>query len=224
MKTAFKLVTSTLIGLLVLGVTVFWPAGTFNYWQAWVFIAVFSAATIVPTLYLARADPAALQRRMHSGPAAEGRSIQKIIIVGAFLALFGMAVVSALDHRFGWSSVPAALSIFGDLLVAAGLGIAMLVIVQNEYAAATVTVEADQKLASTGLYKLVRHPMYLGNVVMMLGIPLALGSYWGLVFLISGVLALVLRILDEEQLLVHELGGYREYRQHVRYRLVPYVW
>jgi protein-S-isoprenylcysteine O-methyltransferase Ste14 len=120
--------------------------------------------------------------------------------------------------------VPAAVSLLGDFLVAAGIGIAMLVIVQNGYAAATVTVEADQKLTSTGLYKFVRHPMYVGNVVMMLGIPLALGSYWGLVFLISGVLALVLRIRDEEQLLIHELGGYREYRQDVRYRLVPYVW
>jgi len=224
MKIGFRLVVSSLIGLLTLGVTVFWPAGTFNYWQAWVFIAVFTVATIVPTIYLARSDPAALRRRMHSGPIAEGRPIQKIIIVGAFLSLLGMVVVSALDHRFGWSSVPAAVSVLGDLLVAAGLGIAMLVIVQNGYAAATVTVEADQKLTCTGLYKLVRHPMYVGNVVMMLGIPLALGSYWGLVFLMFGVLVLVLRILDEEQLLIHELGGYREYRQQVRYRLVPYVW
>jgi protein-S-isoprenylcysteine O-methyltransferase Ste14 len=224
MKTGFKLVASSLIGLLLLGVTVFWPAGTFNYWQAWVFIAVFTAATVLPTIYLGRSDPAVLRRRMHGGPTAEGRPIQKVIIVGAFLCLFGMVVVSALDHRFGWSSVPAAVSLLGDFLVAAGIGIAMLVIVQNGYAAATVTVEADQKLTSTGLYKFVRHPMYVGNVVMMLGIPLALGSYWGLVFLISGVLALVLRIRDEEQLLIHELGGYREYRQDVRYRLVPYVW
>jgi protein-S-isoprenylcysteine O-methyltransferase Ste14 len=224
MNTGLKLVTSSLFGLLLLGVTVFLPAGTVDYWQAWVFIAVFTAATIVPTVYLGRSDPAVLQRRMHGGPTAEGRPIQKVIIVGAFLGLFGMAVVSSLDHRFGWSSVPAAVSVLGDLLVVAGLGIAILVIAQNRYAAATVTVEADQKLTSTGLYKLVRHPMYVGNVVMMLGIPLALGSYWGLVFLISGVLALVLRILDEEQLLIHELRGYREYRQDVRYRLVPHVW
>jgi hypothetical protein len=108
--------------------------------------------------------------------------------------------------------------------VAAGLGIAVLVVVQNGYAGAAVTVEADQALVSGGVYKFVRHPMYVGNVIMTAGIPLALGSYWGLLFILSGVLVLVLRILDEEKMLTQELGGYREYAQRVRYRLMPYVW
>ena len=100
----------------------------------------------------------------------------------------------------------------------------MLVIIQNSYAAATVTVEAGQTLVSGGLYKFVRHPMYVGDVIMMVGMPLALGSYWGLLFVIPGVLVLVFRILDEEKLLTQELTGYREYAQRVRYRLVPNVW
>jgi protein-S-isoprenylcysteine O-methyltransferase Ste14 len=100
----------------------------------------------------------------------------------------------------------------------------MLVIVENSYAAATVTVESGQRVASGGLYKFVRHPMYVGNVIMMVGIPLALGSYWGLLFVVPGVAALVFRILDEEKLLTQELAGYREYTQRVRYRLVPNVW
>ena len=100
----------------------------------------------------------------------------------------------------------------------------MLVVIQNSYAAATVRVESGQKLASTGLYGLVRHPMYTGNVIMMVGIPLALGSYWGLVFVIPGVIALASRIRDEEKLLQKELDGYREYTRKVRYRLMPYVW
>jgi protein-S-isoprenylcysteine O-methyltransferase Ste14 len=100
----------------------------------------------------------------------------------------------------------------------------MLVIQQNNYAAATVRVEADQKLASRGLYKLVRHPMYAGNLILMVGIPLALGSYWGLLLIIPSLLVLVFRILDEEKLLSQELAGYREYTRRVRYRLVPYVW
>jgi protein-S-isoprenylcysteine O-methyltransferase Ste14 len=98
------------------------------------------------------------------------------------------------------------------------------VIIQNGYAAANVTVEADQQLVSTGLYGLVRHPMYTGNIVLMLGVPLALGSYWGLLLLIPGILVLVLRIRDEEELLTRELSGYREYTEQVRYRLLPYVW
>ena len=126
-----------------------------------------------------------------------------------FISFPAMFVVSALDHRFGWSPVPASVSVIGDVLVAVGLGLAMLVIVQNSYAAANVTVEAGQQLVSTGLYGLVRHPMYTGNVVLMLGIPLALGSYWGLLLVIPGVVVLILRIRDEEDLLTHELSGYR---------------
>jgi protein-S-isoprenylcysteine O-methyltransferase Ste14 len=100
----------------------------------------------------------------------------------------------------------------------------MLVIVQNSYAAATVTVESGQTVVSHGLYRFVRHPMYVGNVIMMIGIPLALGSYWGLLFVIPGALVLTLRIFDEEKLLNRELPGYPEYAERVRYRLVPYVW
>ena len=224
MKTDLKLWSSALIGLVVLGVMLFWPAGTFNYWQAWVFIAVFTLATIVPSMYFKRTDPAALQRRMHGGPRAETRAVQKLIIIGAFAGLFAMVVFSAFDHRFGWSRVPAAVSLLGDVMVVVGLGLSMLVIAQNSYAAATVRVEAGQKLASRGLYALVRHPMYAANVILMLGIPLALGSYWGLVFIVPGVLALIFRILDEEKMLTQELAGYREYTQRVRYRLMPYVW
>jgi len=224
MKTGVQLAASSIWGLAVLGALLFFPAGTLNYWQAWVFIGVFTAATIIPSIYLARTNPAALRRRMRGGPLAEGRAIQKIVIIGAFLDLFAMVVLSVFDHRMGWSSVPAWLCLLGDVLIAAGIGFAMLVIVQNNYAAATVTVETGQFVASRGVYKVVRHPMYVGNVIMMVGIPLALGSYWGLLLVIPGVLVLVSRILDEEKMLTQELGGYREYMQRVHYRLVPYVW
>ena len=120
--------------------------------------------------------------------------------------------------------MPTWLCLLGDVLVVVGLGIAMLVVIQNGYAAATVTVETGQTLVSGGFYKFVRHPMYVGDVIMMVGIPLALGSYWGLLLVIPGMLVLVFRILDEEKLLTQELGGYREYTQRVRYRLLPYVW
>jgi protein-S-isoprenylcysteine O-methyltransferase Ste14 len=224
MKTGIRLAASSIWGLAVLGLLLFLPAGTLNYWQAWVFIGVFTLATIIPGIYLARTNPAALRRRMRGGPLAEGRTIQKIVIIGAFLDLFAMVVLSVFDHRMGWSSVPAGLSLLGDVLIAAGIGFAMLVIVQNNYAAATVRVETGQSVASTGVYKVVRHPMYVGNVIMMVGIPLALGSYWGLLLVIPGVLVLVSRIRDEEKMLTEELGGYREYMQRVRYRLLPYVW
>ncbi|OSC36403.1 methyltransferase family protein [Mycobacterium decipiens] len=224
MRTGSRATVSTVAGLVVLGLILFVPAGTLNYWQAWVFITVATLATIIPSIYLARTDPAALRRRMRGGPRAEARTVQKFIIVGAFLGLFAMLVLSALDHRLGWSSVPAGVSLLGDVLIAAGIGMAMLVVVQNSYAAATVTVETGQKVATTGLYSWVRHPMYAANVIMMLGIPLALGSYWGLLLVPAALLVLVFRILDEEQLLSQELDGYPQYMQRVRYRLVPHVW
>jgi protein-S-isoprenylcysteine O-methyltransferase Ste14 len=224
MKIALQTIASTLIGLAVFGLLVFWPAGTFDYWRGWAFIAVFAAATTIPSLYLAATDPAALRRRMQAGPAAETRPLQKLIISFAFVSLGATIVVSALDFRFGWSSVPPAISVIGDMLVALGLGIAMLVVIQNSYASANITVEAGQELVSTGLYGLVRHPMYLGNVVLMVGIPLALGSYWGLLFLIPGLAVLAVRIVDEEKVLTQDLAGYPDYAQKVHYRLLPYVW
>jgi protein-S-isoprenylcysteine O-methyltransferase Ste14 len=224
MKVAIQAIASGLIGLVVFGLLVFWPAGTFDYWQGWAFIAVFAASTMIPSLYLAAKNPAALERRMQAGPAAETRPLQKLIISFAFVSLGATIVVSALDFRFGWSSVPAAISVIGDVLVALGLGISMIVTLQNGYAAANVKVESGQDLVSTGLYGVVRHPMYFGNVVLMIGIPLALGSYWGLLFVIPGLAVLATRILDEEKVLTQQLAGYRDYAQRVHYRLVPYVW
>jgi protein-S-isoprenylcysteine O-methyltransferase Ste14 len=224
MKTALQAATTSVIGLAVFLLLVFWPAGTFDYWQGWAFIAVFAAATLIPSLYLAATNPAALKRRMQAGPAAETRPLQKIIITFAFLSMGAMIVVSALDFRFAWSSVPAAVSVVGDVMVAVGLLIAMITTIQNGYAAANINVESDQKVVSTGFYALVRHPMYFGNVVLMLGVPLALGSYRGLLFVILGLVGLAVRILDEEKVLAQELTGYTDYVQRVHYRLVPGVW
>lgn len=224
MKTMGKGLVSAALGLAAFGLLLFVPAGTLHYWQAWVFLAVFALSTWIPSVYLMRTNPAALERRMRAGPLAETRTLQRIVITVVFICFPAMFVVSAIDHRFGWAPVPTTVSLVGDVLVAIGLGVAMVVIVQNGYAAANVTVEAEQKVVSTGLYGLVRHPMYTGNVIMMIGVPLALGSYWGLVCVVPGVIMLALRIRDEEELLGHELNGYRDYTRHVHYRLVPYVW
>jgi protein-S-isoprenylcysteine O-methyltransferase Ste14 len=224
MKIALQTIASMLVGLVFFGVALFLPAGTFHYWQGWVFIAVFTIATNGPSFYLAVTDPAALQRRMHAGPMAETRTVQKIVIVGTILSVIATVVISAFDHRFGWSAVPTSVVVVGNVLVAVGLGLAQLVVIQNRYAAATITVEDGQPLVSSGLYRLVRHPLYVGALIMMVGTPLALGSYWGLVAIIPGLLALAVRIEDEERMLLDDLDGYEQYMKDVRYRLVPYVW
>ncbi len=224
MKITLQMVAYTVFSIVFFGLLLFWPAGTFDYWQAWVFTAVFVVGTMIPTIYLAVAYPDAFRRRTRSGPFAETRMVQKLINVGITLAVVAVGVVSALDHRFGWSTVPTAVVVVGNVLVLAGLGLAELVVIQNNYAAATITVEAEQPVVSSGLYGLVRHPMYVGALIMMVGMPLALASYWALLTIVPGVLVFVARISDEEKALRQELDGYEEYTEKVHYRLVPGVW
>jgi protein-S-isoprenylcysteine O-methyltransferase Ste14 len=223
-KIVLQLLASAAGSVVFFGVLLFWPAGTFDYWQAWVFIAVFLIATMGPTVHLALKLPDAFQRRLRSGPLAESRLAQKVINLGIIASVMTVSVVSALDHRFGWSSVPTAVVIVGDVLVAVGIAVAYAVIAQNNYAAATITVEAGQPVVSTGLYAVVRHPMYVGALVMSFGTPLALGSYWGLLVVVAAVLVFAARIVDEERALRQDLAGYPEYMDKVQYRLVPGVW
>lgn len=218
------LLAQTVLGLGFFVAVLFWPAGTFDYWQGWVFLAVFIATTILPSIYLAVRYPDALARRMKAGPTAETRPAQRIIMTLTLTLVVATFVLSALDHRFGWSQVPVWLVIVGNVLVAVGLSVAQLVVVQNNYAAATIRVEADQPLVSTGLYGLVRHPMYTGAAVMMVGTPLALGSLWGLLGVVASAPVIAARIRDEEQMLTEELAGYPKYKTKVRYRLVPHLW
>ncbi|WP_078314691.1 isoprenylcysteine carboxylmethyltransferase family protein [Mycobacterium sp. D16Q16] len=224
MKAIVRVLGLGIVELAVFGSVLFVLAGTPDYWQVWVFLVVFALSTWIPTVYLQRVNPAAHERRKHAGPAAEARTVQKLLIGGWYISLAAMVVISALDHRFGWSSVPPAVCVMGDVLVAVGLGVTSLVVIQNSFAASTVQVETGQTVVSTGLYGLVRHPMYTGNVITIVGFPLALGSYWGLVSVIPGLVALIVRIRDEERLLIDQLDGYREYALKARYRLLPYVW
>lgn len=224
MKTIVQALGYGFVVLVVFGLMLFWPAGTFDYWQAWVFLAVYAIAAVGPTIYWGVTNPTVLRRRLHGGPVAETRTAQKLASTGFFVTFTVLVVVSALDHRFGWSNAPTAVSVLGNVMVATGLGVGILTVAQNSYAGANITVEAEQRVISTGLYGFVRHPMYLAGLIMMIGIPLALGSYWALAGLVLGVLVLALRIDDEENMLEHELAGYSEYTRKVRSRLVPYVW
>lgn len=224
MRALLNVAFAGLIQLVAIAALLFIPAGTLHYWQGWMLLAVIAATAFVPSIYLQISNPDAMQRRMRSGPVAEGRPVQKIVMAGLYIALAGTCIVSALDHRFRWSALPPALCVAGAVLVGAGLVMTALVVKQNNYASTTVQVESDQHVISTGLYGHVRHPMYTANTLILTGLPLALGSYWGLAFLIPGVLVLASRIHDEEKLLVEELPGYRHYTQQVRHRLVPGMW
>jgi protein-S-isoprenylcysteine O-methyltransferase Ste14 len=213
-----------LIGAIALGVLLFLPAWTLNYWQAWVFIVVFVTSVNAIGVYLSLKDPELLERRKKFGPGTEQSPAQKIIMSVAILGNIALLIFCALDHRFGWSRVPAYVSVAGNLLVALGLGIDLIVFRENSYGGSTIETVEGQQVISTGPYALLRHPMYTGVLVMIIGVPLALGSWWGLAILALTTPVLMWRILDEEQLLKKDLPGYIEYTQKVRYRLVPYLW
>jgi protein-S-isoprenylcysteine O-methyltransferase Ste14 len=208
----------------VAGLLLFLPAGTLRYWEAWVFVAVFFICNVVLTAYLVVKDPALLERRMKVGPAAEQSTTQKIIVAFVFILFAGAAVLPALDHRFGWSRVPAEIAILGDILIAISYYGFFRVFRENTYGAATIQVEKGQTVISTGPYAVVRHPMYSVAMILFFSMPLALGSWWGVLVLAPSVLVLVWRILDEEKFLHKNLSGYTQYTEKVRYRLVPHVW
>jgi protein-S-isoprenylcysteine O-methyltransferase Ste14 len=212
-----------LIGVVALGAVLSLLAGTLNYWQGWVFTILFIGLTTTEGIYLAIINPVLLTRRKQVAQAGQSM-VQRIFIVIALLSDLCLIVFSALDYRFGWSRMSPFVSLIGDGLIVLSFIVYYFVYRVNSFAATTIRTFEDQKVISTGPYAYVRHPKYVGDLFLVIGIPIALGSWWGLVFLVLTVLALAWRILDEEKLLKKELPGYVEYTQKVRFRLVPYIW
>jgi len=202
----------------------FVTAGTTHYWQAWIYLAVLTGLSLLTTLYLMEKDPALLERRMHGGPTAEKEATQRLIMWFTSAGFVALLVVPALDHRFGWSAVAPAVVILGNVLVVVGFGLILLVFRENPYTSATIEVADEQRVVSTGPYAVVRHPMYASALLYLIGTPLALGSYWGLVAFVAMLPFLIWRMLDEERVLARDLPGYSEYQRRVRHRLVPGIW
>jgi protein-S-isoprenylcysteine O-methyltransferase Ste14 len=214
-----------LLNLLVfVFLAIFLPAGTLHYWQGWAFLFAFFAPSLGITLYLMRNDPKLLERRVHAGVVAEKQTTQKIIQGLAAVAFVMTIVVPALDHRLRWSAVPRWASLAGDLLVALGFLAVVRVFKENTYTSGTIEVAAEQQVISTGPYALVRHPMYSGALVLLLGIGPALGSWWGLLTVVPMAGVIILRLLAEERFLKEHLAGYAEYLSEVKYRLAPFLW
>lgn len=215
---------SLIVLAVVMGLLLFVPAWTIHYWQAWVYLSIFMGASLFTTLYLMKKDPALLDRRMRGGPTAEKRRTQKLIMLCTSIGFIALLVVPALDHRFGWSAMPFSVVIVGDVLVAIGFYFIFRVYKENTFTSATIEVAEDQKVISTGPYAIVRHPMYASALLYLVGTPLALGSFWGLLALAAMMPFLIWRLYDEESFLEGNLSGYREYQKKVRYRLLPHIW
>jgi len=211
-------------GLVFFIALIFLTAGTWNYWQGWVFLAVFAASTTAFTTYLAIYDKPLLQRRLKAGPWHERERSQQVIVSLVFVAFFAFIILPILDHRQGLSRVPAWVSLVGNAIILLSYLAIFRVIRVNSWAASNVRVEAGQRVISTGPYAYVRHPMYAAAIWLFVGMPLALGSWWSLALLIPFIPVLLWRLLNEEKILTRDLPGYADYMKRVRYRLVPRVW
>ncbi len=223
-----NLIVKSMLGLaflvFCLALALFLPAGSLAYWQAWVYLAAWTVCVVLITVYLFRNDQHLLESRTQAGPTAETQASQKVIQGLASLFFIGIFVVCGLDFRFGWSSVPPVVSIVSDALVAFGFYLVFLVFKENTYTSAVIEVADEQKVISTGPYAIVRHPMYTGASLLLLFTPPALGSWVALLCVIPLILVVALRAKEEEKFLAVNLRGDEEYRQRVRYRLVPYIW
>lgn len=213
--------TRLAVGIPVLFGILFLPAGTLAYWEAWVYLGILLIPMVFVMVYLLKNEPDLLERRMRL---REKQAAQKRIIKLSYLYFLLAFMLPGLDHRFGWSEVPVAVVLFADAMVLLGYGLCILVFMQNRYASRIVEVEKEQTVITTGVYAIVRHPMYLGVIVMYVCSPLALGSFWAMLPAVLIIPILVARIRNEESVLARELRGYPEYMQKTRYHLIPGIW
>ena len=221
MKLLLSALTKLLAGLVLLGALLFLPAWTMNYPNAWLFLGILFVPMILVGLVLFFKAPELLKKRLDN---KEKEKTQRGVVALSGLMFPVGFVLSALDFRFSWSDVPLWLVIVSAVLFLVGYGTYAEVLRENAYLSRTVEVQEGQKVISTGLYGIVRHPMYLATLLMFLPIPLILGSLWGLVPFSLYPAVIVIRILNEEKVLTDGLCGYAEYKSRVKYRLIPFVW
>lgn len=208
-------------GLAILGLLLFLPAGTLHFVGAWRFILILFIPMFMFGIVLFIKTPKLLEKRLNS---KESSNVQKKVIVFTALEFLCCFIVAGLDYRFGWSKLPLWLIVIACIIFIIGYGLYIEVMRENAYLSRTVEIQEDQKVISTGLYGIVRHPMYFAVVLLFWSMPLILGSYISFVVMLPFPLLLVSRIKDEEKILEEGLPGYKEYEQKVKYHLIPFVW
>jgi len=216
-----RLIPRLFLGLIIVTAMLFIPAGSLRFWQGWAYLIVWFVPMLFAFGYFYKHDPQLIERRLRR---KEEVREQKLIIRFGFVTWLVGYLLPGLDHRFGWSHLPLWLTILSQAFVLGGCLMIFWVLKANSFAAATIRVEPDQKVISSGPYRIVRHPMYLGAGVMLLFAPLALGSYFALPVFALFIPIIVFRLLNEEKVLRQELPGYPEYCVKTRFRLVPFVW
>lgn len=206
---------------LFFGLCILLPAGTFDFWQVYIYLAILCLPMLFVVAYFLKINPGFLERRMKM---KEHEAPQKKIVFVTSIAYLAGFVIPGFDHRFGWSHVPDIMVLAADVLVLLSYIFIFYVFKENSYASRIIEVAEDQRVVTTGPYSIVRHPMYLGILVMYLATPVALASYWALIPWAFVPFSLVFRIRNEEKVLSEQLAGYSEYCKKVRVRMIPYIW
>ncbi len=210
-----------LLGAVLVGVLVFWPAGTLRYWQGWLFMAILFVPMFLAGLVMMAKNPALLQSRLN---AKEKEREQSLVVKLSGLMFLAGFIVAGLTIRFDWYILPKAVSIVAAVVFLASYALYAEVLRENTYLSRTIEVQEGQQVVDTGLYGIVRHPMYSVTLVLFLTMPLVLGSIYAFVIFLVYPFIIAKRIRNEEQVLTAELAGYAEYREKVRWRLVPFIW
>lgn len=221
MKLILNALTKYLAGLLLVMLLLFLPAGTVNYPNGWLFIALLFLPMLLLGIVLLLKAPELLEKRLNVKEKAEE---QRQVVAGSGLVFLAGFLLSGLDFRFGWSRLPGWLVMLAAVLLLLSYGMYAEVMRENAWLSRTVEVQEGQKVVDTGLYGIVRHPMYTATILLFLSIPLVLGSFWGFVVFLAYPLLIAKRIRQEEALLERELEGYSDYKQRIKYRLIPFVW
>jgi protein-S-isoprenylcysteine O-methyltransferase Ste14 len=220
-KLRIKLLLFLFLSLICIILMLFLPAGTLKYWHAWLFIATLFIPVLFVMSYFLKHDPELLERRMRF---KEKVKEQKIIIKLANLLFFIGFLIPGFDHRYGWSYIPYYVVVISDITILLGYLLIYFVFKENSYTSRIIEVEKKQKLISSGPYSIIRHPMYIGIILIYIAMPLALGSYWALIPIIPIIALIIFRTLNEEKVLCKDLKGYEEYARKVKYRLIPRIW
>ena len=210
-----------IVGLGIIALLLFIPAGTCHYWHAWLLLALLFIPMICLGIGMLIISPQLLSKRLNN---KESERTQKHVVVFSGLMFLGGFILCGLDHRFAWSQVPFWVVITASMLFLIGYVIYAEVLRENAYLSRTVEVQDNQQLIDTGLYSIVRHPMYTATLLMFLSMPLILGSWWALLLFACYPWLIIKRIQNEEQVLVSGLKGYIDYKKQVRWRLIPWVW
>lgn len=221
MKLLFSALAKLILGLAVIATLLFAPAGTFSFPGAWRLLMLLFIPMIIMGVALMIWAPETLSRRLRS---KEVRVKQKGVVALSGIMFVASFILAGLDFRFGWSEVPFWVTWTAGSIFLLSYGMYAEVLRENEWLSRSIEVMEGQKVVSTGLYGIIRHPMYTATIGMFLGMPLVMGSWWAFLVMVPYILATVARIKDEEMLLTKELDGYQEYKEKVRWRLVPHIW